>query len=125
MGTLFKLHASQPKQLTQTQTHPFYYINVHSDLPQTIKSTIFYHNDHTNFIIPDPEITPEECKKNLKDIYTTIISQYLGYKKKPHFMTFIHQNKHYYVTCIQNWLSSIAHSKQITSPARLPTDSKP
>ena len=27
-----KLHATQLKQLNQTQTHPFYLLNVHSDL---------------------------------------------------------------------------------------------
>ena len=41
-----------------------------------MKATTFYNNEHTNIIIRKPDITPEECRENLKDIYTTITSQY-------------------------------------------------
>ena len=40
-----------------------------------MKATIFHNNKHTNIIIPP---TPEECRENLKQIHSTIISQYLS-----------------------------------------------
>ena len=36
---------------------------------------------YTNIIPSEPEIAHEECKENLKQIYNTITSQYLGSKK--------------------------------------------
>ena len=36
---------------------------------------------HTNIIILKPDITPEECRKNLKHIHTTITLHYLRYRK--------------------------------------------
>ena len=39
-----------------------------------MQSTIFHNNEHTTIIISKPDITPEECRKNLKHIYTTITS---------------------------------------------------
>ena len=65
MGTHLKLHATQLKQLTQTKTHPLHDFNAYSHPPRNMKSTIFHNNDHTNIIILDPDITPEECKENL------------------------------------------------------------
>ena len=38
MGTHFKLHATELKQMTQTQTHPLHYFNAHLD-PQINKIT--------------------------------------------------------------------------------------
>ena len=46
-----------------------------------MKAAIFHNNEHTNIIISKPEITPEECRENLKHIHTTITSQYLSSKK--------------------------------------------
>ena len=46
-----------------------------------MKATIFHNNEHTNIIISKPDITPEECRKNLKEIHTTITSQYLSSRK--------------------------------------------
>ena len=46
-----------------------------------MKATTFYNNEHTNIIISKPDITPEECRENLKDIHTTIASQYLSSRK--------------------------------------------
>ena len=51
------------------------------DPPKNRKVTIFYDNEHTNIIISDPNITTEECRENLKHIFTTIISQYLSSRK--------------------------------------------
>ena len=67
-----------------------------------MKTTIFHNNEQTNIIISKSDITLEECKKNLKHIYTTITSQYHSSRKNnklltPHPMTFIYQNKHYHV----------------------------
>ena len=68
------------KQLTQTQTqtHPLHNFNAHSDLPRNIKTIIFYDNEHTNIIILEPDITPVECRENLKYIHTIITLQYLS-----------------------------------------------
>ena len=46
-----------------------------------MKATIFHNNEHTNMIISKPDITPEECRENLKHIHTTITSQYLSFRK--------------------------------------------
>ena len=77
MDAHIKLHATQHKQLTQTQTHPLHNFNAFSDPPRNMKSTIFHDIEHTN-IISKVDITPEECRENLKHIHTTITSQYLG-----------------------------------------------
>ena len=111
IDTHLKLHATQLKQLTQIQTHPLHDLNAYSDLPTNMKATIFHNNKHTNIIISEPDITPEKCRENLKHVHTTITSQYLSSRKTtklltPHPMIFIHQNKHYYAICIQNWHSS-------------------
>ena len=81
MGTHLKLHATQ---LT----------------PRNMKARVFYNNGHTN-IISDSDITPEECKKNLKNIHTNITHNPSAPEKTaklltPHFMRFIYQNKHFY-----------------------------
>ena len=44
-----------------------------------MKATIFHNNEH--IIISKPDITPEECRENLKHIHTTITSQYLSSRK--------------------------------------------
>ena len=110
MDTHLKPHAIQLKQLTQTQTHPLHDFNAYSDPLRKMKITIFHNNEHTNIIILEPDITPEKCRENLKHIHTTINSQYFSSKKEKeaklltlHPMTFIHQNKHYNVICIENW----------------------
>ena len=46
-----------------------------------MKVTIFHNNEHTNIIISKPDITPQECRENLKHIHTTITSQYLSSRK--------------------------------------------
>ena len=75
-----------------------------------MKATIFYNKKHTNFNISDPDITPAECKKNLKYIHTTITSQYFSSRKKKKKVTSItsyniYQDKHYYVTRVESWHS--------------------
>ena len=80
MDTHLKLHATQLKQLTQTQTHPLHDLNASLNPPRNMKATIFQNNEHTN-IISEPDITPEECRENLKHIHTIITSQYLSSRK--------------------------------------------
>ena len=61
-----------------------------------MKTTTFHNNEHTNIIISKPDITPKECRENLKHIHTTITSEYLSSREKtkkllsPHPMTFIY-----------------------------------
>ena len=81
MDTHLKLHATQLKQMTQTQSHPLYDLNIYLNPPKNMKATIFHNNKHTYIIIIKPDITPKECRENLKHIYTTITSQYLSSKK--------------------------------------------
>ena len=82
IDTHLKFHATQLKQLTQTQTYPLHDLNACFYPPRNIKATIFHNNEHTNIIISDPDIIPEECKENLKHIHSTITSQYLRSRKK-------------------------------------------
>ena len=56
-------------------------LNPYSNLPRNMKAIIFHNNEHTNIIISKLYITPEECRKNLKNIHTMIISQYLSSRK--------------------------------------------
>ena len=42
---------------------------VNSDLPRNIKATVCYKNEHTNSIISKLDMTPKECRENLKHIY--------------------------------------------------------
>ena len=65
----------------QTQTHPLHNLNAYSNLPRNKKATIFHNNEHTNIIILEPDITPEEYRENLKHIHTIITSQYLSSRK--------------------------------------------
>ena len=81
MDTHLKLHATQLKQLTQTQTHSLHDLNAYLNLPRNMKATIFHNNEHTNIIISKPDITSEKCRENLKHIHTTITSQYLSSTK--------------------------------------------
>ena len=81
MDTHLKLYAAQLKQLTQSQKYPLHDLNAYSDLPRNMKATIFHNNEHTNIIISKPDIRLEECRENLKHIYTTITSQYLSSRK--------------------------------------------
>ena len=78
INTDLKFHATQLKQQTQTQTHPLHDHNAYSDSPKNMKATIFNNNEHTNIIISEQDITPEECRKNLKHIGITITLQYLS-----------------------------------------------
>ena len=89
-----------------------------------MKTTTFQNNQHTNIIISKPDITPEECRENLKHIHATIISQHLSSRKKtelltPHPMTFIHSKPTY--AC----KTGTSQSQQITTLAKLPTYSEP
>ena len=64
MGIHLKLNATQFKQLTQTQKHPLYHLYAHPKTTQKHESHNLHNNDYTIIIISDPDITPEECKKN-------------------------------------------------------------
>ena len=48
-----------------------------------MKATIFHtcNNEHTSIITSKPDITPEECRENLKHIHSTITSQLLSSRK--------------------------------------------
>ena len=46
-----------------------------------MKATTFHNNEKTNIIISKPDITPEECRENLKHIHTTITLKYLSSRK--------------------------------------------
>ena len=46
-----------------------------------MKATIVHNNEHTNIIILDLNITPEECREHLKHIHTAVTSQYFSFKK--------------------------------------------
>ena len=48
MDTHLKLHATQLKQLTQTQTHPLHDLNAYLNPPRNMKATVFHNNEHTN-----------------------------------------------------------------------------
>ena len=50
-------------------------------MPRNMKATTFHNNEHTNIIISKPNITPKECREDLKHIHTTITSQYLSSRK--------------------------------------------
>ena len=81
MDMHLKLHATQLKQLTQIQTYPLHDLNAYLNLPKNMKAIIFHNNEHTNIIISKPDITPEECRENLKHIHNNITSQYLSFRK--------------------------------------------
>ena len=81
MDTHLKLLATQLKQLTQTQKHSLRNLNAHSDPPRNMKAIIFYNNKRINIIISKLNITPEECRENIKHIHTTITSQYFSSRK--------------------------------------------
>ena len=68
-----------------------------------MKATIFHNNDHTNINISKPDITPEECKKNLKHIHIIITSVL---------------EKNYKVT---NTTPYDIHSSEQTLPCHMPT----
>ena len=74
-------HATQLKQLTQTQTYSLHDLNAYSDPSRNTKTTIFHNNDHNNIIILEPNITFEECRGNLKHTHITTSSQYLSSRK--------------------------------------------
>ena len=121
MDIHLKLHGTQLKQLTQTQTHPLHDLNAHIESPKNIKATIFHNNEHIDIIISELGITPEECRENFKHIHTTITSQYLSSRKNNKVTNTtpydIHQNKHYHVICVRNWHSSVPtnhHSFKVT-----------
>ena len=59
MDTHLKLHATQLKQLTQTQTHPLHDLNAYSHSPRNIKAQSFI----AISTLTEPDITPEECRK--------------------------------------------------------------
>ena len=48
MDTHLKLHATQLKQLTQTQTHSLHDLNAYLNWPRNIKTTIFHNSEHTS-----------------------------------------------------------------------------
>ena len=87
MDTHLKLHATQLKQLTQTQTHPLHDLNAYLNPPRNMKATVFHNNEHTNI-----------TSQYLSSIKNNIVTYTTPYD--------IHQNKHYHVIYIQNWYNS-------------------
>ena len=70
--------------MVQTLKHKhtlLHVLNAYSDLPRNMKATIFCNNKQTNIIVSDSNITTEQCRANLKHIYSTITSQYLSSRK--------------------------------------------
>ena len=112
MDTYLKLPVTQLKQLTHTQIHPLHDLDANSDPPRNIKATIFHNNEHTNIVISEPDITPENVEKTL-NIFTLTSPHNISVLEKTkkllttHLMTFLHQNKHYLVICVQNWHSPV------------------
>ena len=45
--------------------HSVHDFNVHLHPPRNMKVTILHNNEHTNIIISDPDITPEQYKLNI------------------------------------------------------------
>ena len=76
-----------------------------------MKATIFHNNEHTNIIISKPDITPEDVEKTLNTFtlpspHNNSVLEKTTKLLTLHPMTFIHQNKHYQIICLQNWHSS-------------------
>ena len=61
MDIHLKLHATQLKQPSQTQTHPLHDLNTYLNPSRNMEAAIFHNNEHTNIIISEPDITPEKC----------------------------------------------------------------
>ena len=74
MGIHLKLHATQLKQLTRTQTYPLHPLNEDSNPSRNMKATTFHNNDYTNIIILESDVILEKYKENLKYIHTIITS---------------------------------------------------
>ena len=69
-----KLHATQLKQLTQTQTYPLHDFSAYSNPPRNTKATIFHKIEHTKIIISDPDVISEKYRENLELIHTPFTS---------------------------------------------------
>ena len=111
MDTHLKLYATQFKQLTQTQTHPLHNLNAYLNLSRNMKATIFHNNEHTNHHLKSRHNTWRNVEKTsntftLSSPHNTSVLEKTTKLLTPYLMTFIHQNKHYHVICIQNWHSS-------------------
>ena len=111
MDTHLKLHAIKVKQLTQMQMHPLHNLNAYLTQARKMKATIFHNNEHKHHHLKTIRNTIGS-KEKLKHTFTLSSSHNTSVLQKttkfltPHSMTFIHQNKHYNVICIQNWHSS-------------------
>ena len=68
MDIHLKLHATQLKQLSQTQTHSLHDLNAYLNPLRNMEAAIFHNNEHTNIIISKPDITPGNCRKNLNPL---------------------------------------------------------
>ena len=55
--------------------------NAYLNPPTNMKATIFHNNKHINIIISKPDITPEECRENIKHTYITYITSDLEKNK--------------------------------------------
>ena len=128
MDTHLKLYATQLKQLTQTHTHthPLHDLNAYLNLPRNKKATVFHNNEHTNIIISEPDITPEECRENLKYIHITITSQYLSSRKNNKVTsTTLYDIYSSEQTLLHHMSTKLEQSQQITTLEKLPTYSEP
>ena len=88
-----------------------------------MKATIFHNNKHINITISDPDITPEECRENLKT--------YLHYHHHLTTPQFNNQVTPYPMTFIKTTITSHIRTKlaqlsqQNTTLAKLPTYIQP
>ena len=76
-----------------------------------MKATIVSNNEHTNITILKPDKYLRNVEKTSKTLtllspFNTSVLEKTTKLLTPHPMTFIHQNKHYHIICIQNWHSS-------------------
>ena len=123
METYLKIHATQLKQLIQTQTNPLHNFNAYSDLLKKKKATIFHNNEHTNIIITQPAIRKVEKTSNTITLLSPHNTSLLEKTTKlitPHPTTFTHQN----ITMSYAYKTGTAQRQQITTLAKLPTYSE-
>ena len=72
-----------------------------------MKATIFHNNKPTRIIISKPDITPEQCRENLKHIHTTITLQYLSSRKNNK----VTNTTHYDIHSLEQTLLCHMHTK--------------
>ena len=70
-----QLHASQVRQKAQYSLHPLHRYTTHNTSQQLMKPTTF---NNTNIHTDPCTVTTADIKANMRDIYTSIVSQHLA-----------------------------------------------